>query len=238
MATRYNYTGGIVTNGLVLNLDAAKVDSYPGTGTTWRDLSGNNNNGTLTNGPTFSGIGKQASIVFDGVDDTVNMGTSSIFQPSSITFCMWVKRTATWGAGSCLFWAKPNGDYTGTGFYVEPVSPNFSNSTLIVCNSYPNYLRLDVDGNTTFTLNTPVYFCFTLSGGVGAMYVNGVSKTITTQGTPTISNTSDTKYIMSNSPSYATYTPGAVYSTQIYNRALSAAEVSQNFNALRGRYGI
>jgi len=210
MATRYNYTGGIVTNGLVLNLDAAKVDSYPGTGTTWNDISGNNNSVTLTNGPTFSGIGKQASIVFDGVDDTVNMGTSSIFQPSS----------------------------TGTGFYVEPVSPNFSNSTLIVCNSYPNYLRLDVDGNTTFTLNTPVYFCFTLSGGVGAMYVNGVSKTITTQGTPTISNTSDTKYIMSNSPSYATYTPGAVYSTQIYNRALSAAEVSQNFNALRGRYGI
>jgi hypothetical protein len=226
-----------VTSGLVLELDAGNIKSYPTTGTTWFDKSGNANNGTLVNGPTFN-TGSLGSIVFDGVDDSVNMGTSSIFQPSSITFCMWVKRTATWGAGNCLFWAKPNGDYTGTGFYVEPVSPNFSNSTLIVCNSYPNYLRLDVDGNTTFTLNTPVYFCFTLSGGVGAMYVNGVSKTITTQGTPTISNTSDTKYIMSNSPSYATYTPGAVYSTQIYNRALSADEVLQNYNATKGRFGL
>jgi hypothetical protein len=226
-----------VTSGLVLELDAGNIKSYPGSGTTWFDKSGNANNGTLVNGPTFN-TGSLGSIVFDGVDDSVNMGTSSIFQPSSITFCMWVKRTATWGAGNCLFWAKPNGDYTGTGFYVEPVSPNFSNSTLIVCNSYPNYLRLDVDGNTTFTLNTPVYFCFTLSGGVGAMYVNGVSKTITTQGTPTISNTSDTKYIMSNSPSYATYTPGAVYSTQIYNRALSADEVLQNYNATKGRFGL
>jgi hypothetical protein len=226
-----------VTSGLVLELDAGNIKSYPTTGTTWFDKSGNAYNGTLTNGPTFN-TGSLGSIVFDGVDDYVNMGTSSIFQPSSITFCMWVKRTATWGAGNCLFWAKPNGDYTGTGFYVEPVSPNFSNSTLIVCNSYPNYLRLDVDGNTTFTLNTPVYFCFTLSGGVGAMYVNGVSKTITTQGTPTISNTSDTKYIMSNSPSYAIYTPGAVYSTQIYNRALSADEVLQNYNATKGRFGL
>ena len=43
MSTRYNYTGGIVTNGLVLNLDAAKIDSYPGSGTTWYDISGNNN---------------------------------------------------------------------------------------------------------------------------------------------------------------------------------------------------
>jgi len=226
-----------VTSGLVLELDAGNIKSYPGTGTTWFDKSGNANNGTLINGPTFN-TGSLGSIVFDGVDDYVNMGTSSIFQPSSITFCMWVKRTATWGAGNCLFWAKPNGDYTGTGFYVEPVSPNFSNSTLIVCNSYPNYLRLDVDGNTTFTLNTPVYFCFTLSGGVGAMYVNGVSKTITTQGTPTISNTSDTKYIMNNSPSYATYTPGAVYSTQLYNRALSSSEILQNYNATKGRFGL
>jgi hypothetical protein len=235
MATQYSF-GKIVTDGLVLCLDAADRNSYVSGSTTWRDVA-RSNNGTLTNGPTFN-TGSGGNIVFDGVDDYVNMGTSSTFQPSSITFCMWIKRTATWGAGSCLLWAKPNGDYAGNGFYVEPVSPNFSNYTLIVCNSFPNYLRLDVDGNTTFTLNTPVYFCFTLSGGVGAIYVNGVSKTITTQGTPTISSTSDTKYIMSNSPSYATYTPGAVYNTQIYNRALTAQEILQNYNAQKSRFGL
>jgi hypothetical protein len=95
MATRYNYTGGIVTNGLVLNLDAAKTDSYPGTGTTWRDLSGNSNNGTLTNGPTFSGIGKQASIVFDGVDDYVSLGVNTLGSrlngASGVTLSSWIK---------------------------------------------------------------------------------------------------------------------------------------------------
>ena len=54
MAGRIAYYGGIVTNGLVLDLDAAKKDSYPGTGTSWRNIAGNSNNGTLTNGPTFN----------------------------------------------------------------------------------------------------------------------------------------------------------------------------------------
>jgi hypothetical protein len=75
MAGRIAYYGGIVTNGLVLALDAAKKDSYPGSGTLWRDISGNGNNGTLTNGPTFNS-GNGGSIVFDGVNDYVQYETS------------------------------------------------------------------------------------------------------------------------------------------------------------------
>jgi hypothetical protein len=68
------FTGpNIVTDGLVLYLDAANQKSYPGTGTTWNDLSGNGNNGTLVNGPTFNSD-NNGSIVFDGVDDYVNFG--------------------------------------------------------------------------------------------------------------------------------------------------------------------
>lgn len=230
------YQGNIVTSSLALALDAGNLVSYPGSGTTWTTLTGSNG-GTLTNGPTFS-LANGGAIVFDGVDDYVDLGNSTVFQPSSITFCMWVKRTSTWGAGSCLFWAKPNGNYAGTGFYVEPVAPSTSNYTNIVFDGFPNYIQLQVDGNTTFPLNTPIHFCFTLSGGVGAIYVNGISKTISTVGTPTITSTFDTKYIMSNSPSYATYTPGVVYSTLLYNRALSASEIQQNFNAQRNRFNL
>ena len=64
------YGPRIVSNGLVLCLDAANKRSYPGTGTTWTDLSGNSNNGTLTNGPTFS-AGNMGSILFDGTNDYV-----------------------------------------------------------------------------------------------------------------------------------------------------------------------
>jgi hypothetical protein len=58
----------VTDSGLVLNLDAGNIKSYPGNGTIWYDKSGFQNNGTLTNGPTFSG----GSIVFDGVDDYVD----------------------------------------------------------------------------------------------------------------------------------------------------------------------
>ena len=72
----------IVTNGLVLCLDAANRKSYPGSGNIWRDLSGNGNNGTLTNGPTFSSA-NGGSIVFDGTDDIVLVNNSSSISPSS-----------------------------------------------------------------------------------------------------------------------------------------------------------
>ena len=69
----FNYSPNIITDGLVLYLDAANTKSYPGSGTTWRDLSKSQLNGTLTNGPTFNSS-NGGSIVFDGVDDYVNLG--------------------------------------------------------------------------------------------------------------------------------------------------------------------
>ena len=93
----FNNGPTIVTNGLVLALDAGDRNSYPGTGTTWRDLSGNNNNGTLTNGPTFN-TGSLGSIVFDGVDDYVLINAFSLLAP--LTICSWVYKTShrTWAS--------------------------------------------------------------------------------------------------------------------------------------------
>lgn len=71
-----NHSPKIVTNGLVLYLDAANQKSYPGSGTTWTDLSGNGNTGTLTNGPTFS-ANNNGGIVFDGANDYVSISNSS-----------------------------------------------------------------------------------------------------------------------------------------------------------------
>lgn len=93
----------IVTNGLVLALDAANNKSYPGSGVTWYDLSGNGNNGTLTNGPTFN-VGNLGSIVFDGTNDYVsfnNSGTSTSFDfgTGDMTFTFWMLPSA-WGDGA------------------------------------------------------------------------------------------------------------------------------------------
>ena len=228
MATRYNYTGQLVTDGLVLNLDAAKVDSYPGTGTTWYDISGNNNNGTLTNGPTFSGIGKQASIVFDGVDDYVNVpytASKISFPNNNVTICVW-------------FNSSPSGDNYGT-----LVTQRSTNSTGFQTYVYQNKFFADGGGtagvfSTTTIVKGTIYFgcaVYDKTNSLLKLYVNGnfesqVSYTGNIQDTYPIRLGNGT---FSDGPY-----PGSIYNAQVYNRALTPTEITQNFNALRGRYGI
>jgi hypothetical protein len=72
----------IVTDGLVLSLDAGNANSYPGTGTNWADLSGNGLNGTLVNGPTYNSA-NLGSIVFDGTNDHVTVANNSLLNPTT-----------------------------------------------------------------------------------------------------------------------------------------------------------
>ena len=80
----------IIQDGLVFEVDASDRNSYPTTGTTWFDLSGNRNNGTLTNGPTFNSA-NGGSIVFDGTNDFVNCGTSFTNLTTQLSINLWGK---------------------------------------------------------------------------------------------------------------------------------------------------
>jgi len=109
----------IVDSGLVLELDAGNTKSYPGTGTTWFDKSGNAYNGTLTNGPTFN-TGSLGSLVFDGVDDYVNnIGTTSTFSfiqnTAVFTINAWVKPSLLGTA--MYFMGNNNGTTNAKGFF-------------------------------------------------------------------------------------------------------------------------
>jgi hypothetical protein len=227
MATRYNYTGGIVTNGLVLNLDAAKVDSYPGTGTTWRDLSGRGNNGTLTNGPTFSGIGKQASIVFDGVDDYVNVNSNPITgsSPSTVEFWMIPSVVTNTIVGEAFLQIGNPGSNQMRLYF-------FRNSKFAVA-----YYNNDFTFDYTAVVNTTYHAVFTENGsGAVQLYINGVLVSSGNLATP---NTQGSGYQLGRySGGPTTFFNGKMFSHRTYNKALSAQEVTQNFNALRGRYGI
>lgn len=229
MATRYNYTGGIVTDGLVLNLDAAKVDSYPGSGTTWRDISGNNNNGTLTNGPTFSGIGKQASIVFDGTNDYVIRTDASLKNYTTVTANIWmnVNSTGSWEtyfsynaeeAGLTQGWGvrrqSNNSNYQYWGGTGNTGIRLYKNGTLI---SSANATHATSDGTNT-----------TGSWNMITVVATGVSSW----------NTHNNLTIATRSDLAGGSVNMRASSFTLYSRELSATEVSQNFNALRGRYGI
>jgi hypothetical protein len=228
MATRYNYTGGIVTNGLVLNLDAAKVDSYPGTGTTWYDISGNNNNGTLTNGPTFSGIGKQAAIVFDGVDDFVS-GSGTVLTTQG-TIVTWFKTSNTYSNNYLL--SLPWISSGNNGFDL-----GFGGSTTFRGIVVTTSGLADLNYTTTYSDNNWHMGALAYNGTTATLYYDGVARTSAST-TGTLRQTATGEFNVGRFGSFGAYVAASISNATVYNRALTQAEITQNFNALRGRYGI
>ena len=206
----------IVNDGLVLYLDGAE---YSGTGTTWSDLSGNGNDGTLINGVAYSADNK-GSLVFDGVNDYIYSNISSnsssyslslVFKINSFTstdmrICGAVSgSTAQFAAGwintTFRIWVgggwRNTGSSFSTGIYYFVDIVNASNSSTVYVNSEPSLVNLPA-------IN---YF---LNLGFGSNFIL----------------------------TYGTYFNGNISNIQLYNRALTANEVSKNFEAMRGRYGI
>ena len=220
-----------VRNGLVLELDAGQRASYPGTGNTWYDLSGNNLNGALTNGPTFSGIGATSSIVFDRSNDYVNVGDSTLLNTfTGMTLEVIVKYTTT---NDQIFAQKVN--YVAGGGYTLEL---FSSGIAAFCygSGGSSYLNVAV---SSYPANNIYHMLFTLSGNTQTLYINGVSVATNSGGSlPSISGT--VFKIGDRTGTYPTssYFGGNVYLTKFYNRALSAYEVKQNFDYYRTRYNI
>ena len=225
MAIHYNVKS--VTDGLVLALDAANTKSYPGSGTTWTDLSGLGNNGTLVNGAGYSSA-NGGSIVFDGANDYVTLNSSQLAPGTgAFTWNFWIKLNNLSnfsiifsGAGSnfnygCVF-ANPSSE--GLGYYAT--------ATRIA------------DGNTTFG-SSWWYVTFIGNGGVsGSRNLKLYRNTVQAGSTYTADYdfTATTPIIGANHSSFSELMRGFVSNVTYYNRALSAAEVSQNYNALKGRY--
>jgi hypothetical protein len=228
MATRYNYTGGIVTNGLVLNLDAAKVDSYPGTGPTWRDISGNNTSGSLINGPTFSGIGKQASIVFDGADDFVS--GSGVFLSTQGTIITWFKTSNTYPNNYLL--SLPFASAGSNGLDLGFGGTTTFRSIVVTTSTY-----VELTYTTTYSDNNWHMGAITYSGTTATLYYDGVARTSASI-TGSLLQTANGEFNVARFGSYGAYAAASISNATVYNRALSATEITQNFNALRGRYGI
>jgi hypothetical protein len=226
MAVAYNPK--IVTDGLVLALDAANVKSYPGSGTTWTDMSGLGNHGTLVNSPTYS----NGSIVFNGTTQYINVGSQPLQNNSSFTISTFVQFT----------------NFNTGGYQSIIDSGNFGTGTIGYCLAKDNLNNLFVavnsgysSVNTNVTNNTWYEFAATASFGspyILKIYINGVERSVVGSGVSSTLTISQNLVRSFTNYNLATYTSGSQSSLKIYNRALSAAEIQQNFNALRGRYSI
>ena len=218
------YGPRVVTDGLVLALDAGDTNSYPGSGTTWTDLSGNGNNGTLVNGPTYS----DGSIVFDGINDYISL-VDNLGDPQQF---------------SVSFWCYPTELNVDAGNNYRRIFLTLGSTT-----NTTNVILIEQGGNISFRIPGGSTDNFQASGFSGInqwgyvtcvynqshrqIYFNGVFKSQLAEagvtvdfGSPQIVDTSNQIF------------KGNIAIFKIYNRALTASEIQQNFNALRGRFGI
>ena len=225
------HSPSIVTNGLVFCLDAGNPRSYPGTGTNWGDISGGKN-ATLINGPTYTS-GLSGYMSFDGVDDYANV------IPASATYDITNQFTIE-------FVCNPT-NLQNTGFFNldGPAQDRGimchwpwgdGNIYYDIYNTAGGFFRWY---KTVSIVNTVALYQVILDGS-GNMIVKQNNIVMAPTGTSTFTGTVS----LGSSFTIGSFGPGAspwqgnLYYFKIYNRALTDAETTQNFNALRGRYGI
>jgi hypothetical protein len=223
----------IVTAGLQLSLDAGNPASYPGTGTIWYDLSGNGNNLTLQNSPTWNPAGyftlngtNQYALLNSPPTNLINWYTSNF------SVCYWVYANSfttagTGGAGSGIgnSNATDNTNYWTFGTYNLGVSGGVP--SIYYYNGSQQY------GSATIYIPPPppavwTHLAFVQTGGVVTYYVNTVAA-----GTTTISGTpqSNAAYPLTFGAQANSYLNGRIYAAQIYTAALSPAQILQHYNA-------
>ena len=240
------YPFAFINTRILTELDAGNATSYPGTGTSWYDLSGYSNTGTLVNGPTFSSA-NGGSIVFDGVDDYINIPHNSSFNFGSgaftitlvvasnqlKTFANYIKKGGPqeW-QNSPAGWYASSGNGGGDLSWYWVFADGSAHTEITPFSTFSK-------SNDTFPLN---FFTITRdSSGAFARSWNGSYETLST--VPIIGTSTWTANFDNNSNIWigrgvSNYLNGNAAICRIYSRALTQSEILQNYNAQKGRFGL
>ena len=238
MGTSYNPR--IITDGLVLCLDAANKRSYPGAGTAWSDLTNNNHNGTLENNAAFTSA-NGGGIAFDGTDDRVTIDDFEDLNATDASFSCGLKLDALGSDREILVKGSHSGSSPLVLFYDESVGggQGAGNSNAI---SF-----LSADGGTQIFFSSPsssvsageifvVDVTIDASAGKVSLYKNGqLLASQTDSDYDGMPNTSDDYHLGADS-GFNKDLQGNIYFFRAYNKCLSASEVRQNYLATKGRY--
>ena len=214
-----------VQSGLVLNLDAGVLSSYPGSGTAWTDLSGNGNTGTLTNmevpgdySSTNGGI-----LTFDGMNEFVQCAGSSLVLTAA-TFIAWINRASVQGTNPGIIFSRSptatgmNFRFGALGYHWNDANPTYSWASGLVIPQSWSMCAITVTSSLT------TGYLYQASGLTTALA--GISHGSTTMSSIRVGvDAHENRY----------YT-GSISQSLIYNRALTAAEIQQNYLATKSRY--
>ena len=219
----------IITDGLVFAVDAADKLSYPGSGTTWKDLIGNNN-GTMANSPTYNSL-NGGYIEFDGTNQDVDLGNGDDFNVNTtITIEAWVN----WSGDNAFNYVPiidRQASSTNTWFF------GFNGDSKLHFGSNGGNIQ---STNTTWTQGTWYHVAGTYNsiGLNGKLYINGISDILSIDAYDTMNTSSGLNVRIAGSNSQSRFFNGKIASVKFYNQVLSDSEISQNYNALKSRFNL
>jgi hypothetical protein len=216
----------LVTSGLIMNLDASNSQSYSGTGTTWTDLSGNSKNATLLNGVGYAST-DGGVMTFDGVNDYIRIydviTDGSVSVRSEWTINVWFKESTNSGRGLMEANVINSTGANGPGLYVLLSNGNFN--TYNSSNGYSTAVPYYRNGWNYLTITRK------LSSNEEKVYLNGnlyVARTTVTL---------NSERYLNIGVGYHGFFNGSIGSVTSYNKVLTDAEVKQNFDATKVRFG-
>jgi hypothetical protein len=218
------HSPSIVTNGLRVCFDPGNPRSYPGSGTTVRDVSGSGNPGTFTNGPTYSNT-NGGVFVFDGIDDYIVSASPGTYSNYTFAFfCKW-NSPVTYDR---IFGLSNFGTYTilsptNVGFHYNPLGGSPPSVTLSsnVNVGYGNWCQVAVTVNA--------------SGNSVIIYINGIARN---SWSTLPSDSFSGNFFLGSQNTFGLVSNCNIGVFSLYNTVLSESEMLQNYNAYRGRYGI
>jgi hypothetical protein len=229
----FNYSPKVITDGLVLYLDAANQYSYVSGSTSWNDISRGGNNGTLVNGPTYNSA-NGGSIVFDGTNDTVNIGPASKYLNAYHTYEVWIK-TSSIGANT-------QSGILGISYGLTINILDDGRITYLVYRNETNSYIINVATTGINVLDNKWHHIVCTRGpSTYEIYVDGVlNRTGSNGGEWTGTNiwASMDAQIGNNPNNISLLYLGNIGIVRVYNRYTSATEVLQNFNATKTRFGL
>jgi hypothetical protein len=232
--SRFLTSENILTNGLIFSIDASKITSYPGTGTSIYDLSGLSNNGTLVSSPTFSKL-NGGSLSFNGNSYITRSSALDAGQNFSVT--AWIYPTSLGARNAIVGNGYPY--TTDNGWLFCICDNNFSLFQALFLSIGQNNV-LKISNSYVFQLNKWSHVSCSVSGGGSSVkfYVNGVETSygFTIESGRTISYSNNEFHIGMRHSTTGERFAGNISQVQIYNTTLTAQEITQNYNATKNRY--
>jgi hypothetical protein len=233
MSTQYA-NGKIVTSGLILALDAADRNSYSGSGTNWKDMSGNGYSGSLINGPTFDSA-NGGSIFTDGTNDFVDtnyFGSAT----DNYTFSVWFKND---NYSENKFILSRGRDGFGDGWSLFNIIRDTGYASIGVVPTIPSTVGISVDSTSVLALNKWYYITGVWTAGISLQVsINGIleNTTVSVLGKTTL-RSSSSGWVL-GTISNGNFTSGYTAICHVYNRVLSSSEITQNYNAQKSRFNL